>query len=179
MAGDYSPLQIRAWAEEYIPNAKLINEDKGALFCCPFHDDKNPSAYLWFEHNTFECKACGVKGDIFKVVAGIMRCTISAVKKVLHAQSAGIDDITVVSQEVVEHFHQQLIASAKHQAMLEKKGITLETAEAFKLGADGPRVTIPVYDIQGNVRNIRKYKPNAKTRKMINMKGHGAPRLYP
>lgn len=68
---------------------------------------------------------------------------------------------------------------------LMKKGISALTISTFKLGADfgdhgAPRVTIPVYDNDGMLLNVRRYLPGGDAgSKYMNLKNCGAPQLYP
>ena len=43
----------------------------------------------------------------------------------------------------------------------DKRGLTDETLRKFMIGWDGDRVTIPVYDEQSELVNIRRYKWNS------------------
>ncbi len=68
---------------------------------------------------------------------------------------------------------------------LMKKGISAETITTYKLGADfgdhlEPRVTIPVYDADGMLLNVRRYLPGGDAgSKYKNLKNCGTPALYP
>ena len=65
-------------------------------------------------------------------------------------------------------------------AYLLKRGLTLSIIEEFELGFDGTRITLPIRDADGQLVNVRRYLPNARASKMLNIKGHGRPtRLYP
>ncbi|GAB3535908.1 hypothetical protein GCM10027403_14840 [Arthrobacter tecti] len=66
--------------------------------------------------------------------------------------------------------------------LTDERGLTLETIELHKLGflfSDKERITFPVR-VQGKLYNVRRYKPHAKTAKMISWGGQGSPPLlYP
>jgi Toprim-like len=67
-----------------------------------------------------------------------------------------------------------------HVQFLYDRGLNQDILRQFKIGWNGERYTIPVYD-QGKLVNVRLYKPNAPpNEKMWNWRGHGSPvRLYP
>lgn len=64
------------------------------------------------------------------------------------------------------------------QAFKDKRGLSNEIIEQYGLGyrADKKRFTLPVYDINGELVNVRYYGPTSKA-KMINHTGHGEARL--
>ncbi|WP_131810143.1 CHC2 zinc finger domain-containing protein [Mycolicibacterium mucogenicum] len=46
-------------------------EDNGKTWikvCCPFHGESRASSSISFEHNAFNCFACGVKGDAASII---------------------------------------------------------------------------------------------------------------
>ena len=64
------------------------------------------------------------------------------------------------------------------------RGFTDETIAKWMIGVDKSckRFTLPIFDADGNLVNIRKYKPGAKEpeQKWLNTKGYGSPaRLFP
>jgi hypothetical protein len=70
-------------------------------------------------------------------------------------------------------------APEKLEFMTTKRGLTPATLEQFKIGWDGKRYTIPMYEA-GALVNVRRYDPNnTKGMKMMPWgKGHGKARLY-
>ncbi|GAI27437.1 unnamed protein product, partial [marine sediment metagenome] len=65
--------------------------------------------------------------------------------------------------------------------VIEKKGLTLNTIKKYKIGWDGNRNTIPIYDGKEVLRNIRRYNQK-KPEKMISFRTkkytYGTSRLY-
>ena len=63
--------------------------------------------------------------------------------------------------------------------LMEQRGITLETIASSQLGWDGRRYVIPVYDVDGELINVRRYALGASSgQKMLNAPGHGTAALY-
>jgi hypothetical protein len=86
------------------------------------------------------------------------------------------------SAEQVEFWHKTLMASARaHKYVSEERGLTDETLRKYLVGWDGQRFTIPVYDSDGDLVNIRRYNPRARSHKdkMISWgPGYGSGRIY-
>lgn len=177
MAEKFDRTQLVGVLSEFFPDGRETGNSFKVL--CPFHEDTKPSGMVTLASGRFKCLACGATGDVYRLVAAKLGRGLAATKKFLRARLGGVENPLVVSMELVELYHRNLTRSKKMQATLARKGITMETAVKRRLGMDGDRITIPVYDRNGNVANIRKYKPDAKDRKTINMKGFGAARLYP
>lgn len=99
------------------------------------------------------------------------------------AAAAGEEGVAKLpSEKQLASFTDRLLASSAHlQVMREQRGLTVETIERFGLGYHDGRFTIPVRDAQGVLRNVRRYKPNAKDPKdkMISWsRGNGTRRLF-
>lgn len=47
---------------------KFRRTDTGAVACCPFHDDNNPSMRIDTTRQWFKCFSCGESGDVFHFV---------------------------------------------------------------------------------------------------------------
>lgn len=65
--------------------------------------------------------------------------------------------------------------------MTEKRGLTEATIKKYRLGWDGRRYMIPIYNEAGDLVNVRQYKPNARDHKDKMMswgRGHGEGRMY-
>lgn len=79
-------------------------------------------------------------------------------------------------------WHKKLMGNpVRHLVMTEKRGLSDATLKKFNIGWDGQRYTIPIYDENGELVNIRRYKPNAREHrdKMISWGvGRGEARLY-
>ena len=66
--------------------------------------------------------------------------------------------------------------------IIDKRGWSLEIIEKFEIGYNpkNKRITIPIYDKDSKLRNIRQYKPKVKNNKFISYgRGYGKGRLFP
>lgn len=88
-----------------------------------------------------------------------------------------------ISPDITAKYHANLMASpSRLQFIMERRGWTEETIIKFGIGHDSARYTIPVYDSDGQLRNIRRYLPDAKESKfkMLSWReGYGMGRLFP
>lgn len=86
------------------------------------------------------------------------------------------------SVDKLREFTTRLLKNAEKMRFLrDKRGLTRKTIERYGLGWDGYRYTIPVYDQEGELVNVRRYDPTSKDAKdkMISWsRGTGARRLY-
>lgn len=116
---------------------------------CPFHAEKTPSFFVSPERGTYHCFGCGVGGDIFGFVQAIEGLDFRGALKVL-AEKAGVEivyergskeqkderDRLFELLEVATIFYaSRLDAAAKEY--LKTRGISVETAAAFRLGLAG------------------------------------------
>lgn len=78
-------------------------------------------------------------------------------------------------------WHRALMEDQKRkQTFVEKRGLTDATMKKFLIGWDGIRYTIPIFGEDGEIVNVRRYKPNARDHayKMISYaKGSGSARI--
>lgn len=136
---------------QYLDNV-LPNKSE-QLVRCIFHDDTSPSLSINIEKGLFYCHACHVGGD----VNDFLRLVSNQSK--LH-----------LIESDVERFHHILLHDEKMLDFLRKtRNITKETVIQRKIGYDNltGRFVIPIYDIDGNILGIRKYKPYSLTNKII------------
>ena len=146
----------------------------------PHHADKNPSCRVNVETKIFKCFGCDTGGDIItfvqyslgfdkrqKAVEWLSLTFKLAVAKLFNAQ-------------LVHSYHERLLQSdALVTLLLEKKGIEKNTIVSYKLGYDGQRITIPIWNEFGQCLNVRRYLPGAKFNKFISSKGYPGKALYP
>lgn len=66
-------------------------EDRGLWnrTCCPFHGDDTPSAAVNFRVDSFNCLACGVKGNPVTLIQRVERISYSEAKRIAKAISEG------------------------------------------------------------------------------------------
>jgi hypothetical protein len=85
------------------------------------------------------------------------------------------------SAAAVREWHSDLLNNrAAKRAFISKRGIDEESIEEFEIGWDGQRYTIPIYDKNGKLVNVRKYKMGASDseQKFLNHPGHGEARIF-
>jgi len=86
------------------------------------------------------------------------------------------------TDEQVKFWNKSLMGSTRaYKYVSEERGLTDETIRKFLVGWDGQRFTIPVYDEDGELVNVRRYNPRARSHKdkMISWgPGHGSGRIF-
>jgi len=119
--------------------------------CCPFHNEKSPSFYVNDDKAFYHCFGCGAHGDAIRWMTDQRGLPfIDAVKELVQAAGMEMPALDPRSAEKAERakglheacadaaawFTEQLngLAGAEARALLEKRGITAETAKAFSLG---------------------------------------------
>ena len=121
---------------------------------CPFHPEKTPSFIVSADKQIFHCFGCGVGGNALSFVMQYEKVNFREALEML-AQRSGIalpepekndfqrsrEDIAknlyALYEAASEFFHMNLMNSTEAQstrAYLQKRGISKETAEKFKLG---------------------------------------------
>jgi hypothetical protein len=147
---------------------------------CPVHDDSNPSVLLNIQKNVWKCHAasCNAKGDIISLIAHI-------VKVERHVALADLQDryelveVKAISVETVEKFHQKIATAGPLLQAIRDKGVLDQDIREARLGYHDGRITIPIYDRQRRVVNIRRYLPNAPgPQKMKNTTGYAGPHIF-
>jgi DNA primase len=157
----------------------------------PNHGDSTPSLTITVRPDTLsrkptlymQCKGCHVNGSAICKELGLLA------QLVFHRGndaylSAKPKFIEAISEAKVLSYIKELKGRPTEMAyLLEKRGLTEAVVNAYRIGYDDgrDRFTLPVYDADGELRNIRRYLPDASPGdKMRNAPGHGSPaRLYP
>lgn len=76
-------------------------------------------------------------------------------------------------------WHNRLMKSSSSlNAFMTKRGLSREMLKEHMIGYDGDRYTIPVWDRDGKLVNVRRYKLGVATNKMLNIQGAGDATLY-
>jgi len=116
---------------------------------CPFHDDHNPSLELNPERQSYKCWSCGAGGDVFDFVQAYDRVEFPEALRML-AERAGIalempsvetahggatkSDLLATNAWAEQEFVEALKSAPEALGYLEKRGISSEVAERFRLG---------------------------------------------
>jgi len=130
---------------------KLTKAGREFKGCCPFHNEKTPSFYVNDEKHFYHCFGCSAHGDAIRWMTEQRGLPfIDAVKEL--AQAAGMempaqDRQSAERAERAKGMHEAMadaaafftdqlngIAGAEARAVLERRGVTADTAKAFGLG---------------------------------------------
>ena len=134
---------------KYIPISK---KGKNYVAVCPFHNDTNPSMQISVDKQIYKCFACGAGGNVFTFVEEFEKISfIEAVKVV--ADFIGYDlskyDVAMPQKSVdpkvekllklvkdASEFYTYNLLNSDNDGLkyFEKRGVTKEIIEAFKLG---------------------------------------------
>jgi hypothetical protein len=147
---------------------------------CPFHEDSRRSATINFRTQQWFCFSCDRGGGIQVLLKSKneWRQAPSQTASTSGRRTTRVEELPDSAR--VDGWHSALISSPDRLEWFEyKRGILVETLRRHNIGWDGSRYTIPVYDEEGKLVNIRRYSPGGDP-KVINWPGHGSPaRLYP
>lgn len=160
---------------EYHSNGKF------ARILCPFHDDHDPSGTINVEQQTFKCQACGASASLLGLVATKLNVKEAALRQSLEKFGL-LEANSVLPASLIAAWHADLMCDAtKLQFLTKKKGLSEEVLKRHNIGFSEDRYTIPVYDANGVIINVRKYSAENKTHKVTNhlKKSGAATRLYP
>lgn len=171
------------------------NDDGEWEAYCPLHDDNKRSASFNFDKGVWHCFA-GCAG-------GTIRDLLKELKEGGEDREPGrggfVDDpvdldeerakrrgrnAATVSEASVEGWHQSLLNNPDGLAFLaNERGIELPSVERFRLGWDSTQkaFTIPVISSDGDIYNVRRYRPptGEKRSQYWNIKGMGRRQLFP
>jgi len=130
---------------------KLTKAGREFKGCCPFHNEKTPSFYVNDDKGFYHCFGCSAHGDAIRWMTEQQGLPfIDAVRELV--QAAGMempaqDRQSIERAERAKGHHEAMadaaaffteqlngIAGAEARAVLEKRGVTAETARTFGLG---------------------------------------------
>lgn len=178
-----------------------MNADGEQRGYCPIHEDpeisSTPSASFNFTKSVFHCmSSCGGMSftnlknsmdedddDSGEPVSRPSRRS-GGVRTIEDAPSKRGKTKPLPSQEQLHAFTDALLASPQHSRVIkEDRGLTVETIEQYQIGYDASRsrFTVPVYDADGVLVNVRMYKPDAREPKDKMQswgEGWGSRRIY-
>ncbi len=179
-------INVAQFISDYLPRGK--EQATGEISMnCPLHDEKhssfsiNPTTGLW-KCYVPSCK--GFNGGNLVQLVSQMECitTKEAYTKIL--QLCGVEKKperiipAELSEEKIQEYRMSLIAEQKVVDYLHNKYCyTAETIQRFKLGWNGTRLTIPIYDETGKLVNIR--KKSLESGAMVGVEFFNQMRLFP
>ena len=136
--------------------------------CCPFHNDKNPSFSYNGSTGVWVCHVdCG-KGDIFDFIEKDKSMDFKEVIEHLALEYDIKKDRPPIPERIVKDAMKALSGDML-KYLLKKRGFTKETLEQYEIGwlQNLQRITVPVRDGSGTLKNIRLYGPSKDKNKMI------------
>jgi DNA primase len=130
---------------------KLTKAGREFKGCCPFHNEKTPSFYVNDDKGFYHCFGCSAHGDAIRWMTEQQGLPfIDAVKDLVHAAGMEMpaqDRQSIERAERAKGHHEAMadaaaffvdqlngIAGAEARAVLEKRGVSAETARTFGLG---------------------------------------------
>jgi 5S rRNA maturation endonuclease (ribonuclease M5) len=146
--------------------------DNAQAYCKAHNDKEKPSLSININNGLYKCfvASCpAFKGgnyrQYYKIVTG-----------------KDLEDTRVIPDSEVVKFHETLLKnSAVLKWLHDLRGINDETIARFRLGWDGERVTIPIFDVNRQCVNIRRHSPvkGAKNKVISYNSGFGSIKIFP
>ena len=167
---------------------QLKKQGSNLVGLCCFHEETTPSFSIKVtgQHaGTWSCFGCQAGGSIIDFVMQSERLEFAdALSRA--AEHLGIDTEKKpqkkpagLSNTVVDALHRALTKKGKALGRFVKaRGLSNDIIEQAHLGFDGDRYTIPVYDQQGKLVDIRKYSLDGEPKFLAWEKGAGSTRLF-
>ena len=142
---------------------------------CPFKElhesftDKNPSLTVNLTKGVYYCNTCHSKGNVHTMLRTL---------EGLSSEEAWFqlgDSLKIprpdgtkptrpdIEPGLAQYYHKVLmnLTGPIRDMLHDRRGLTDETLRKFKLGWDGDRITIPIYDEFNTLVNFRRYKWNS------------------
>jgi 5S rRNA maturation endonuclease (ribonuclease M5) len=168
--------------------------DEEIRMFCPRCEDpgssQSPSASINIDDNLFNCMKSNHGGTIVSLIAemkkqdgfDIRAARLAGRNRAANPRKAATGPraaLPTVTQ--VKSWAENLRSAGEPlRLLMNKRGFSVETVEKWQIGWDGYRYTIPVYDADRSLVNVRRYKMDCgpTDQKMLNIKGHGDGRLF-
>ena len=179
--------RYRKFYEMYLGPLPEASVDGEIQVSSCFRHDPNPSMFINLQDGRYNDFGSDFKGDAYNFYMHQHNASFATAKKAVDAITGNVEggDFRVplpIPEEKIEGWHQNLLRNDNLRTWLvDKRGISLEVLKRHKIGHDGERYTIPVYNKYDVCVNVRRYSPGASgDDKMLNYaKGYGAVRLMP
>lgn len=165
--------RTQAILEPFLIGSEQPNGDIDAR--CPLHKDNKRSARINFEKGMWICFAgCG-SGSLSSLLKR-MRVETDGdpeqanTRKVKRQRRLGSRRVASINPKVVHQWHLALMQNEDVKHMLwSMRGINEDTMQKFAIGWDqaGQAFSLPVYLDNGDLFNVRMYRPNAPSDKKI------------
>jgi len=157
--------------KERIFNLRVVgNQVNGDCPSCK----KEKHFYASVETGQFDCKLCGIKGNAVTYLKDYEHKDNKAIAECLKSYGInGNDSVSGASCSKVPHkqFDEDLIeryvanlSDAKLKELSEERGLPEEVLKKYKIGInEKDEFTLPVYDAEGRIRDIRRRKIGGDT----------------
>lgn len=163
---------------------------------CPFHDDHSPSLGVNVDTGFYNCPVCGAKGDCFTFYQTRHNCDFKTAMRELE-QRYGVAEVNArktkpepkpevppIAEETAAKLAEAMQENANGLNFLHvKRGFSDSSIAMWQVGwcEDRKRISLPIRDAEGKVRNIRLYKPKSSGGdKWLSWNtGYGEGRLWP
>jgi hypothetical protein len=146
-----------------IPFLESEGSSEWVKVTCPFHKDSddlsNAHGGINKKSGVFNCFSCGAPANILKFLSTKLNQPIDVISA--HADNIFGTQKVEVDPALVELCHNELMCNKEFLGKLyHKHGINIESVQKYRLGYYGSskRITIPVYDRNETLVNIRQYK---------------------
>jgi len=177
----YDPDAARQLLEEWL----VRDEGDETRAFCPLCEEPgashSPSASFNFAENKWNClKTDTDGGSISRLIKTIQeRETGANVRTIRPTVELPADNTLPVTEDEVAAWHDYLIGErADLMDEIENlRGWSRDTLIKLMIGYHRSRYTIPIYDANNRLVNVRQYKPG-DAQKMINISGHGKNRIW-
>jgi hypothetical protein len=154
---------------------------------CPLHEDpetsKTPSASFNFKSGLFQCfGGCGglTLSDVWSAVREEQRGTVHDMQTAREKKARRA--VSLPTKEEIAEWHEELLNHPRELSIMRtERGLKVKTLREFEVGWYQDRYTIPVYDLDGELVNVRRYKAHASQPKdkMVSWaEGTGQRRLF-
>jgi hypothetical protein len=199
-AKKYKPDTIRAAFSKFFETGEESAEGEIRMYC-PIDENpltsKTPSASINPEAGVWNCMKGNHGGSIYHLVQDLKKHQNFDIRSEAlkgrnqdsafqEAREAGIGSRSkggtpLPSQAQIEDWSQRLLKSSSALSdLITTRGLNKTTIANHSIGWDGQRYTIPVFDADGELLNVRRYKLHAARSqdKMLNIAGHGSAQIY-
>ena len=157
-------------------------------YCIKGHDYKTRSLMFYPASNSCYCFGCGYHANVIKLVMDYKKIDyLDAISfliqnknkfSTVEIQDKPMQKSRPMYKGLVSIFQQNLYRNKDIVLYLkDKRGFTLDTIAKFKLGYFKNRITIPIFDEQDNLVNVRMYSPDKEPKIMPFRHGQGV-QLY-
>lgn len=155
---------------------KTTTDQAEVMIKCLFCDDRKTHLYVNNKKGCYFCHHCGAKGSWINFTEKLGDTTSPQLEGMSTVEYRAYLKNPAPDEDLPDKFQKQLPDRIREYLKSEARGLTDETISKFKLGWNGKRITIPVFDKQGKLINIRYRRSPGRSKgpKMLSKKGSKA-----